>query len=92
MQQSVVAKLVIDLPADHLYHRASVSALQHASRSLSRPLEIRVLTTPEIESLRDPIGDASAIVMGPGSPYRNPEAAYQIIRAAREGGLPFVGT
>jgi CTP synthase (UTP-ammonia lyase) len=38
------------------------------------------------------ISDFGAVVVGPGSPYRNPEAALAAIRTAREQGIPLVGT
>ena len=32
------------------------------------------------------------MVVGPGSPYREPDAALDVIGSAREGGVPLVGT
>ena len=78
----------MDLPAAHPFHIATVSAIEHAiavSRAQDR-VEIEVVTTDKI----GPIGDG--VVVGPGSPYRDPRAAESHIRTARERGVPLVGT
>jgi len=89
--RSVVISVLIDLPPGHRYHAATIAALHHASEHRAAPIEVRVVPT-------DTIGDdliampGSAVVVGPGSPYRNQEAAYDVVRAARERGVPLVGT
>lgn len=81
--------MLIDLPAEARYHGATVEALRHAIEAAGADCEIDVVHT-------DRIGDTSAIgdgvVIGPGSPYRDPSAAEAVIRQARERGVPLVGT
>lgn len=88
----VVVNLLIDYAAEHPYHRASVAALQDASGQTGVPVEIRVVPTDTIDGsdrLTDP---GSAVFIGPGTPYRNPDAANAVIRSARERGAPLVAT
>jgi len=89
--QAPVITVLIDLPPDQDYHVATLAALDHAAHSLSMPLEVRVVPTDTIEShlIADP---GAAVVVGPDSPYRNRERALEIIRSAREKGIPLVGT
>jgi CTP synthase (UTP-ammonia lyase) len=46
------------------------------------------------DTIRDASGVAAvtAIVIGPGSPYRDPKAAHAVVREARERDIPLVGT
>ena len=90
--RAVVVTVLIDLPPDHQYHRATLEAIRHASGDRGIPIDIRVVST-------DAIGDASriatpgsAVVVGPGSPYRDPDAANEVVRKARERNIPLVGT
>jgi len=90
--RTIVVLLLIDLPADHRYHLATLPALRHASDASGIPVEVRVVPT---DTIRDPshVADAaSAVIVGPGSPYRNPDAAHEVVRRARERNLPLVGT
>lgn len=92
MVRAVVVTVLIDLPADHPYHRATVAALEHASDNRRIPIEVRVVPT---DTIRDPFRVAaatSAVIVGPGSPYRDPEAAHSVVREARERNIPLVGT
>jgi len=86
-----VITVLIDLPPEHNYHLATLAALDHASRSLNMPVDIRSVSTDRIESqlIADP---GAAVVVGPESPYVNPEGALSVIRTARERGVPLVGT
>jgi CTP synthase (UTP-ammonia lyase) len=86
-----VITVMIDLPPDQDYYVATIAALDHAARSLNMPLEVRIVPTDTIEShlIADP---GAAVVVGPGSPYRNREGALDVIRSAREKGVPLVGT
>lgn len=83
--------LLIDLPPTAAYHRATVDALGHAAAAAGRPLGLGVFTTD------DPMFDRTldgwdAVVIGPGSPYRDEVAVWSIVRSARERGVPLVGT
>lgn len=90
--RELVVNLLIDLPSQHLYHAASVAALRHAAEQRAAPIEIRVVRTDRIGDPDLLAAPGSAVVVGPGSPYRNPEAVHAVVRAAREHGVPLVGT
>ena len=87
-----VVSVLIDLPADHRYHRASLRALRHAADHLRMSVEIRAVTTDAIRTTPDLTTQGSAILVGPGSPYRDPDAVVDCIGAARKNGVPLVGT
>ena len=84
--------VLIDLPAEHPYHRATIDALRHAAAARKIPLDVRVVPT---DSIRDPAliaAAGSAVIVGPGSPYRDQEAVHAVVREARERKVPLVGT
>jgi len=82
--------VVMDLPPAHRFHRATLDALEHAGAGgAGRP--VVVVTTDGIDPFRDLVGVAG-VVIGPGSPYRDPDAAEAVIRTARVRGVPLVGT
>ena len=87
-----IVTVLIDLAPDHPYHAATLAALRHASEELSIPIEIRVVATDTIGNPDQLVSAGSAVVVGPGSPYRDPEAVHAAVRAARERGVPLVGT
>lgn len=90
--RALVVTVLIDLPADHRYRLSTLSALEHASAERRIPIDVRVMPT---DTIRDPrrVADAtSAIIVGPGSPYSDPEAAHAVVREARERNVPLVGT
>jgi CTP synthase (UTP-ammonia lyase) len=89
--QAPIITLLIDLAPDQDYHVATVAALDQASRFAGVPVEVRVVPTDTIQSqlIADP---GAAVVVGPGSPYRNREGVLAVIRSAREKGIPLVGT
>lgn len=78
--------VLIDLPAAHAYHRATVDAIGHAADALGAGVSLDVVRTDAL----GPLGHG--VVIGPGSPYRDPQAVESVIRAAREQGIPLVGT
>ena len=87
---SIVVAVLIDLPEGRPYYTATLAALDHAAHALSIDANIEVVRTNRF-------GDGtslpySAVVIGPGSPYREPEAVITAIRTAREQGVPLVGT
>ena len=88
----LVVTVLIDLPPDEHYHAATVAALRHASEHAGSPIEIRVVPTDMIGDPNVIAAPGSAVVVGPGSPYRDPEAVHAVVRAARERGVPLVGT
>jgi len=90
--RAVVVTVLMDLPADHRYHQATLAALEHASADRRIPIDIRVLRTDAIRDASRIATPGSAVVIGPGSPYRDPEAAHDVVRKARERNVPLVGT
>jgi len=83
--------VLIDLPSEQRYRAATVAALEHATQSLGAPAVVRVVPTETIDHrlVADP---GAAVVVGPGSPYRNPDGVLEVVRSARENGIPLVGT
>ena len=83
---SRVITVLMDLPERNDSHRYTIDALDHAIAATSSDVTVRVVHT-------DAIGDLGhGVVVGPGSPYRDPRAAELVIRTTREKGLPLVGT
>lgn len=89
---AVAVTVLMDLPPDHLYHRATLAALAHASTAAGIPIEVRVAPTDTIRDAALIATSGCAVVIGPGSPYRNPDAALEVVRLAREQNVPLVGT
>jgi CTP synthase (UTP-ammonia lyase) len=83
--------VLIDLPKGHPYRVATIDALAHAAVHAGIDPEIREIPTDQIDDhfLAD-LGDG--VIIGPGSPYTNPEGAHEVIRSARQRGVPLVGT
>ncbi len=90
--RAVVVTVLIDLPADHRFHRATVAALRHAAEDRRIPIDIRVVPTDTIRDASRIVQAGSAVIIGPGSPYRDPDAAHEVVRVARERTIPLVGT
>ncbi len=90
--RAVGVTVLIDLPADHRYNRATLAALQHASEDRRIPIDVRVVPTDAIRDASRIATPGSAVVIGPGSPYRDPDAAHEVVRKAREWNVPLVGT
>jgi CTP synthase (UTP-ammonia lyase) len=90
--RAVPVTVLIDLPSDHRYHRATLAALGHASESRRIPIDVRVVPTNTIRDASRIAAPGSAVIIGPGSPYRDPEAAHEVVRKAREQNVPLVGT
>ena len=88
----LVVSVLIDLPPEHRFHVATVEALRHAADRLPAPVEVRVVPTDAIGDVDGVCTAGSAVVVGPGSPYRDQEAVHEVVRAARERGVPLVGT
>ena len=73
------------------YAGATMEALGHAVNRCGADVRLRELPTGAIDA--SVIRDLRAgVVMGPGSPYDNPDGVLAVIRAARERGVPLVGT
>jgi len=83
--------VVFDVADGSAYYGPTLDALDHAAGASGIETEVRVVRT-------DTIGDAwfadlpDAVLIGPGTPYRNPPAAELVIMTARERNIPLVGT
>jgi hypothetical protein len=80
----------MDLPPERPYHRATVAAVEHAMSAGGAARTVVVRTDTIGGRTADALGDA--VVVGPGSPYRDAEAVHDVIGSARERGVPLVGT
>ncbi len=88
----LAVNLLIDLPAEHPYHAASRTALQHAASHLGLDVDIRAVPTDTIGNVDRFATGRAAVFVGPGSPYRNQNAVHAVVRMARERGVPLVAT
>jgi CTP synthase (UTP-ammonia lyase) len=88
---ALAINVLIDLPAAQPYRVATLDALSHAGAASQLDLVVRVVPTDEIDDalIADP---GPGVVVGPGTPYRSPELVHEVIRSARERGVPLVGT
>ena len=82
--------VLIDLPETQPYFVATLAALEHAAASSSLDVRALVIRTDTLEERS--VSRVAAVVVGPGSPYREPDAVYAAIRTAREQGIPLGGT
>ena len=89
--RSPLISVLIDLAPGQRYRAATLTALEHASDRQRASVEVRVVPTDTIDRrlVADP---GTAVVIGPGSPYRNPEGVLEVVRSARERGIPLVAT
>jgi hypothetical protein len=78
--------VLIDLPPEQRFHHATIEALRHAINARAVDIDIEVRGTDQPGLLHD------GVVIGPGSPYRRPEAAEAAIADARARGVPLVAT
>ncbi|MFI5282099.1 MAG: hypothetical protein ACHQ0J_03105 [Candidatus Dormibacterales bacterium] len=90
--RSVLVSVLMDLPAGHRYHVVTLEALGHAAVERGIPIDLRVVPTDTIRDASRIAKQGSAVVIGPGSPYRDQEAAHAVVREARERNVPLVGT
>lgn len=86
-----VISVLMDLAPGHQYRSATLTALEHALERQRAHVEVRVVPTETID--RSVVADpGTAVVIGPGSPYRNPEGVLEVVRSARGRGIPLVAT
>ena len=88
----MVVTVLIDQPPYQRYHAATLAALDHAADHLAISTQVRVVPTDTIGGPGRVTAHGSAVLVGPGSPYRDPEAVHAVVRLARERGIPLVGT
>lgn len=84
--------VLTDYEPGHRFRIATFEALRHASVFTGRAAQVREVGTDGIGDPGAFVAGAAAVVVGPGSPYRDPEAVLAVIRAAREREVPLVGT
>ncbi|HMK13307.1 MAG TPA: hypothetical protein VK461_17085 [Acidimicrobiales bacterium] len=82
--------VLMDLPEENDSYRYTVDALEHAIAAVGAPVSFTIVPSDAMGGLGTNSGEG--IVIGPGSPYRDPAAAEGAIRTAREKGIPLVGT
>lgn len=88
---SIRIDIVFDVPDTSPYFAPTLSAVDHAADAIGINADVRVIRTDTIDDAY--FGDLpDAVVMGPGTPYRAPDRAELVVTAARERGLPLVGT
>ena len=83
--------VLFDRPVARRFADATMDALGHAVNRCGADVRLRELPTAAIDAsvVRHP---GAGVVMGPGSPYDNPDGVLAVIRTARERGVPLVGT
>ena len=77
-----------DFDAENPTHRATTAALE----DLFGPGSCAWIDTDEVAARRSDAGRARGVLIAPGSPYRDMGAVVEVIREAREEGVPLVGT
>ena len=83
--------VLIDRAVAGRYADTTIAALTHAVEHAGIALPVGELPTRGID--RSFIDDPGAgVVIGPGSPYDDPGAVVEVVRSARERGVPLVGT
>src|SRR5260370_35475939 len=83
-----VVNVLIDLPADHPYHRATLAALGHASEHRRIPIEVQVVPTDTIRDAARLATDGSAGIIGPRPPKPHADARNAGGRGARGRNVP----
>ena len=78
--------VLMDLPREQRFHAATLAALRHALGQRHADVAIDVVGTDQVGEIGE------GVVIGPGSPYRDPAAAERIIARARCDGIPLVAT
>jgi len=78
--------VVGDYKAGHSTHLATDEALTALG------LTFEWIGTDQVRTQWSEVESAAGILVAPGSPYRDMEAVLDVIRFARERGVPLVGT
>lgn len=83
--------IIFDVTAQTPYYQPTLDAVIHAAAAAEAAIDLSVVRTDKIDGgYLQALPDA--LVIGPGSPYDKPAAAELVVRAARERGVPLVGT
>lgn len=83
--------VLLDSPPTARFHQATLEAIEHAAAMVGRAVRARAITT-DASDLRHTVDAADGVVVGPGSPYRDELAVWEVIGTARARGVPLVGT
>ena len=83
--------VIFDVAASSPYYEPTLRAVQDAALSVDLPVEVTVVRTATVDE-RYLLDLPDAVVIGPGAPYDAPTAVEEVIRTAREKGLPLVAT
>ncbi len=73
-------------------HIALNKSIEHCRPRLPFSLEAEWIPTEDIEKALSSIGNFNGFWIVPGSPYKNDEGVYKLIRLAREKDLPITGS
>lgn len=85
--------VIADFNPDSKSHVATNEAIQHSARKLGQDVRADWLHTSTLSESQFAADDQySGIWIGPGSPYADMEGVLQVIRTARENGIPLLGT
>jgi CTP synthase (UTP-ammonia lyase) len=89
----IEVRIVGDFDAGNETHRASTDAVRHAASATGIEVAVDWLPTDAIQSLEDQmLRSADALLIAPGSPYRNMDGALMAISHARIHDVPLLGT
>lgn len=92
MAGTVRIGIIGDHDPDRISHPATEVALEHAARSLGVAVEAGWLATASLERRSaEAVDSLAAVFCAPGD-YESSAGAIAAVRAAREGGKPFLGT
>src|SRR5688572_8704612 len=67
-------------------------SIEHCRRHVPFELEAEWISTETIEKILPGLREYSGIWIVPGSPYKNDEGVYQVIRMAREDNISIMGS
>ncbi|HEX4838337.1 MAG TPA: hypothetical protein VFV03_07440 [Solirubrobacteraceae bacterium] len=93
MARAIAVGVIGEFNPEFPPHVATDAALGHAAEALGVEVDIRWLSTLELENLPTAeLASHDALWCAPGSPYRSLDGALRAIRVARESDWPFLGT
>lgn len=84
--------IIGDFTANKHTHIALNEAVTHCRQHLDFPIETTWVATDNIPVSASIPGYIDALWIAPGSPYKNDDAVYKLIRWARENNFPLLGT
>ncbi|MEO1062040.1 MAG: hypothetical protein AAFZ07_11520 [Actinomycetota bacterium] len=83
--------VVFDASSGSPYRAPTLRAVTDAAAHLGVHVTVDVVPTVTVDD-RYLAALPDAVVIGPGTPYDAPDRAEEVIRTARERGVPLVGT